>query len=48
MDRERELVANGIYQKRMSDTALSTDPSIDSIWIKITVKEVKAARATPP
>lgn len=44
MDRERELVVNGIYQKRMSDIVLSIDFSIDFIWIKIIVKEVKVVR----
>ena len=47
MGRKKELVADGIYRKRVSDTALSADPGIDSIWIEIVIKEVKAARAPP-
>lgn len=32
----------------MSDTALRTEPSIDSIWrIEINIQEVKAAYAVP-
>ena len=41
------MLADAIYRKRMSDTALSTDPSMDSIWIKIFIKEVKADHAAP-
>lgn len=47
MGRERALGANGIYWKGVSDTALSTDPSIDYIWMKIITREVKAAYAAP-